>query len=117
MDKMDLEFKLSCYFYIFFVLFTGEVRVGSSHTVPTSLSLLDPSLVVSTANPENTLMPEQPSVPQLFRGCVGVIRIQGLLLPYFSQNDLINNTAANRFTLQVRLSSLNNILFLKIRVL
>lgn len=75
----------------------GEVMVGSSPDTLSSLSLLDPSLVVSTSAPENALVPEELSVPRVFRGCVGIIRIQEILLPFFSQADLINNTAANQF--------------------
>lgn len=82
------------------IITNGQVQLGSSHTLPTSLSLLDPSLVISTATPENAIVPEQPHVPQVFRGCVGEIRIQGILMPYFSEDELINNTAANTFRLE-----------------
>ncbi|KAK3862830.1 hypothetical protein Pcinc_031333, partial [Petrolisthes cinctipes] len=34
---------------------------------------------------------------EMFRGCLGPSRIQGVLLPFFSQLDLINNTAQNQF--------------------
>ncbi|XP_068222449.1 protein crumbs isoform X2 [Palaemon carinicauda] len=82
------------------IITNGKVLLGSSYTMPTALSLLDPSLVMSSSAPENALVPEPPSVPQIFRGCVGEIRIQGILMPYFSQFELDNNTAANTFRLE-----------------
>ncbi|KAK7080255.1 DNA repair protein Rad9,Rhp9, partial [Halocaridina rubra] len=75
----------------------GEIRIGASPVPLTSLSLLDPALVFTTSEPRSTLPQEESSVPRVFRGCVGVARIQGILLPYFSQAVLINNTAQNRF--------------------
>lgn len=42
---------------------------------------------------------------EMFRGCLGPSRIQGVLLPFISQLDLINNTAQNQFIRMVRQSS------------
>ncbi|XP_071747876.1 protein crumbs isoform X2 [Lepeophtheirus salmonis] len=32
-----------------------------------------------------------------FRGCIGELRIGGILLPFYNENDLVNSTAASKF--------------------
>ncbi|CAL4154580.1 unnamed protein product, partial [Meganyctiphanes norvegica] len=74
----------------------GEVSIGSAGGF-SSLNLVNPGFLSSG----NSLTAgEAQSVPSVYRGCLGSIRIQNILLPYFSQLDLINNTAANQFLRQ-----------------
>ncbi|XP_071550303.1 protein crumbs isoform X2 [Panulirus ornatus] len=82
------------------LVLNGEVMIGASPGPLTTHSLLDPSLIASTTTPTSSLLPEDSFIPQVFRGCLGATRIQGVLVPFFSQLDLINNTADNRFLRQ-----------------
>ena len=75
----------------------GEVSIGSVGGF-SSLNLVNSGFL----DPGNSLTAgEAPTVPTVFRGCLGSIRIQDILLPFFSQLDLINNTAANQFLRKV----------------
>ncbi|XP_042205015.1 protein crumbs-like [Homarus americanus] len=79
------------------LVLNGDIRIGASpDTLPTH-SLLDPSLVDSSTTSIRSLQPEDDFMPQVFRGCLGATRIQGVLVPFFSQLHLINNSAANQF--------------------
>ncbi|XP_045615647.2 protein crumbs [Procambarus clarkii] len=78
------------------LVINGDITIGAIPGTLSSHSLLDPSLITSTTTPVTSLQPEE-SMPNVFRGCLGATRIQGVLVPFFSQLDLINNTAANQF--------------------
>ena len=38
-----------------------------------------------------------------FRGCLGQVRIAGILVPFFNENELINNSASQRFDIDSRM--------------
>ncbi|XP_076046639.1 cell polarity complex component crumbs isoform X2 [Oratosquilla oratoria] len=86
-----------------YLIITGEVHVGSLPFSLASYSLLTISPDISNANnPINTYTTplQPPAIRDVFRGCLGEVRIQEVLLPFFSQRELINNTAANQFLMQ-----------------
>lgn len=39
-----------------------------------------------------------------YRGCLGEVRIGGILLPYFTETELVNSTASKKFVLNDRMS-------------
>lgn len=79
------------------LILTGELKLGAAPLPLSTLNLLDPSLVSPTSTPGNTILPDESFMPQVFRGCLGAVRVQEVLVPFFSQTELLNNSAANQF--------------------
>ena len=75
----------------------SETLVGSSH--------LFPGAGVYSVETENTIpvdIHSRDSMVDYFRGCLGEVRIGGLLLPFYTETELVNNSAANRFVVEER---------------
>lgn len=78
------------------VLDGGEVMIGGSPVNSVAHNLLDPSFLSSPAT-VSTSLPGNSAGTHMFRGCLGPSRLQGVLLPFFSPQDLSNNSAENQF--------------------
>ncbi|XP_050730772.1 protein crumbs-like isoform X2 [Eriocheir sinensis] len=76
----------------------GEIMLGGSPLDSVAHNLLDPTLASSPAPaPTSPAQVEGGSTTHMFRGCLGPSRVAGMLLPFFSRQELINNSAANQF--------------------
>lgn len=77
--------------------------LGGSPLDTVAHNLLDPTLVSSPAPaPTSPAQAEGGSTMHMFRGCLGPSRLAGVLLPFFSPQDLNNNSAENQFFRMVR---------------
>lgn len=83
------------------IFILGELKLGAAPLPLATLNLLDPSLVNPTSTPGNAILSDESFMPQVFRGCLGAVRVQEVLVPFFSQTELLNNSAANQFLRQV----------------
>jgi protein crumbs len=75
----------------------SETLVGSSH-VFTGLDIYN----VDTENTIPVDIHNRESMTDYFRGCLGEVRIGGILLPFYTEAELVNNSAANTFVVEER---------------
>ena len=79
--------------------------LGGSPINSVAHNLLDPALLTSPAPaPVSPSLPGDEAGTHMFRGCLGPTRLQGVLLPFFSPQDVSNNSAENQFFRLVRTS-------------
>jgi hypothetical protein len=75
----------------------SETLVGSSHVFT--------GLDIYNVDNENTIpvdVHSRESMTDYFRGCLGEVRIGGILLPFYTKAELVNNSAANTFVVEER---------------
>ncbi len=76
----------------------SETLVGASHVWPGAAGAYN----VELENSIQVDLHSRDSMADYFRGCLGELRIGGLLLPFYTEEELVNNSAANRFVVEER---------------
>jgi hypothetical protein len=79
----------------------SETLVGSSHALAAvGLYNVDDDDSATARIPVD--IHSRDSLTDYFRGCLGEVRIGGILLPFYTEPELVNNTVANRFEVEER---------------
>ena len=106
LDSKDLTFDFPPNLSLLDFVLASSVIVGSGSVTKNGSSESDLySLVdVTTINPPTMILNTEFS--DHFRGCLGPVRIAGILVPYFNEAELKNNSASKRFDIESRLDVL-----------
>ena len=79
----------------------GSALINNPHGGSSEADLYSFDEAATTINPPSLILNTE--YGDHFRGCLGPVRIAGILIPYFNEAELINNSASKRFDIKSRL--------------